>query len=200
VDCYDCYGCKYCQDSSNCSDSAFLKDCVGCRHCLFCSNLQSKEYCIFNKQVSKEEFEAAWSKLSSRQYCLEQQKIFKDWHMQFPKRAFHGVNNEDVSGDYIDSSKNSHGCFDSSKQWDCRHCCQAWDGLKDSMDTQECGLSEFLYETAYMGENCQNTYFTCLSPGGCLYNVFYSMYCIHGKNLFGCFGMRKSEYHVLFNI
>ncbi len=72
VDCYQiekcqyCYECQYCvntykssfcflcDDSSECLFSYRLQN---CKNCLFCTHLRGKQYCIFNEQLSREEYE-----------------------------------------------------------------------------------------------------------------------------------------------
>ena len=47
----DAYQCFYCYDIRH------------CEHCFGCVALQHKKYCIFNKQYTKEEYEAKLAKL-----------------------------------------------------------------------------------------------------------------------------------------
>ena len=44
-------------DSDECINSMFLTSCLNLQNCLGCVNLRHKNYCIFNKQYSKEEYE-----------------------------------------------------------------------------------------------------------------------------------------------
>ncbi|MDP2669632.1 MAG: hypothetical protein Q8O99_01105 [bacterium] len=68
---YECIGVSKCQNifyahnCSSCSDSALLYGCHGCHHCIGCTNLVNKSYHLFNKPVSKDEFDAARKKLFS---------------------------------------------------------------------------------------------------------------------------------------
>jgi hypothetical protein len=61
--CYEClcssnlYQCFYSYYSQNCSNSMGLYACKNMKNSLFCSNLNDKEYYIFNKKSSKEEYE-----------------------------------------------------------------------------------------------------------------------------------------------
>ncbi len=52
----DCYNVNFSRYSYNCSDSSFLLNCRSCRNCFACVNLQQKEYHIFNKPYSPEEY------------------------------------------------------------------------------------------------------------------------------------------------
>jgi hypothetical protein len=60
-----CYGCTYsftcnecffCNDCMNCSRSSYLTSCYNCMDCFGCAQLDDKQYCILNKQYSKEEY------------------------------------------------------------------------------------------------------------------------------------------------
>lgn len=53
----NCYNVRYALNSQDCRDSAFLFDCRNTKDSLFCWNLRNKQYCYFNQQLSKEEFE-----------------------------------------------------------------------------------------------------------------------------------------------
>jgi hypothetical protein len=59
IRCYDSKLLNNCFEvswSAKCSDSLFCHNCYGLRHCMFCFHLASKEYCIANRQYTKEEY------------------------------------------------------------------------------------------------------------------------------------------------
>ena len=47
---------KMCYRSSRCENSEYLIGCMDCRNCFGCVGLRKKEYCIFNKQYTEEEY------------------------------------------------------------------------------------------------------------------------------------------------
>src|SRR3989344_1450804 len=53
----DSFKIKYDYFSSNCIDSDFIFDCRNCQNCFGCVNLRNKNYCWFNEQLSKEEYQ-----------------------------------------------------------------------------------------------------------------------------------------------
>lgn len=71
--CQYCYSCQYCvntykslccflcDDSSECLFSYRLQN---CKNCMFCANLRGKQYCIMNKQYTKNEYEKKRQELS----------------------------------------------------------------------------------------------------------------------------------------
>ena len=68
VVCTDSYQLFYSQDSHNCVSSYFLYDCHGCVNCFGCSNLRSKSYCMWNKQLSKQEYDKRISEFDLTKY------------------------------------------------------------------------------------------------------------------------------------
>lgn len=193
VDCSNCYNSSFLQDCSNCSDSMFLKNCIGSKNCLMSNNLRNKEYVVENKQVSKEEFMEYKKKLTSYIALEEAKKQFAEMKQQYPQKSMHGLQNENVSGDYLTNCKDCENCFDSDDLWDCKSVFQAFDKLKDAMDIQECGDGEMLYECAFAGYGLYNVLFSahCLGEPN---NLTYSTHSPHSKNLFGCIGVMHKEY------
>jgi len=52
-DCINCKDCKYCKHCEDCED---CEDCKDCKYCEDCAWLSNKQYCISNKQYTKEEY------------------------------------------------------------------------------------------------------------------------------------------------
>jgi hypothetical protein len=193
IDCQKCYDSSYLQDCSNCRNSMFLKNCIGCSNCLMCSNLQNKTYHIENNPVSKEQFDAAMLTLRSRPAIEASKKHFEEFCLQFPQKAVHGMQNENVSGDYLTQCKNASDCFDSTDLWDCKHIYRGWMPVKDSMDCEAPGEAEKLYECAVVGYNAYNLLF-CSNGLDQISDELYTTFCMHCSNLFGCCGLRNKKY------
>ncbi len=195
IDCLQCYNCRYLQDSTNCTDSFFLKNCTGCKNCILCSNVMNKEYCIENKQVTKEQYEAAAAALTSSSALEQTGKYFAAFKEKFPQKFMHGVQNENATGDYLTHCKNAEHCFDSSNLWDCKYVFQAFNPLKTAMDIQECGDAERLYECTCLGYNAYDLRF-CMFTLADTSEALYCMNCPHSKHCFGCVGLQHKEYCV----
>jgi len=193
IDSVACYSCAYLQDCDNCSDSVFLRNCIGCKHCLMCSNLRNKEYYIENKPVSKKEFETIRAMLTSSSRLMTARGHFEKLRLQYPQKYMHGVLNENVSGDYLTHCKNAYRSYDCNDLWDCRYCFQAFMGLKNCMDTQECGEAEKVYESAFVGYNGHTILFSSHTLGDAS-NILYSLCCPHSSHLFGCAGVMHRKY------
>jgi len=56
LECRDSYGCTYVFASERCRDCHFSNLLVSCSDCFGCVGLTHKQYCIFNKQYSKEDY------------------------------------------------------------------------------------------------------------------------------------------------
>ncbi|MFH0820795.1 MAG: hypothetical protein V1908_03405 [Candidatus Peregrinibacteria bacterium] len=194
VDCVKCYNLHYSQDCTNCSDSAFLKNCIGCKKCFMCSNLKNKEYYIFNKQYDQATFEKLMQSLSSNTSLA---KYFKDWSafkLQFPQRYMRGIQNENVTGDYLVYSKDALECFDSMQLWDCKYFTRAFGSSQNCMDCDECGdgISEF-FNTTFCGYNEQRFRCSMFCFSECS-QLDYCFYTHYSQNCFGCLGLRHKKY------
>ncbi len=194
VDCYDCQRILWCEDCKNCSDSYFLKSCVGCKNCLFCTNLTQKQYCIRNKQFSKEDYYKQLDNTDfSKADLLDNVKnIFQDMKKGMSVKNFSGVKNDNVSGDHIDSSKNALEVFDSKWLEDCRYC-QSIFYSKNCMDFCYWGQeSSWIYEVHAAGRGCSNMLF-CNESWDSNKNLIYSDQCMFSSDLFGCCGIRHGK-------
>lgn len=196
IDCNKCYNCYFCQDCDNCSNSFFLKNCIGCKHCLMCSNLKNKEFYIKNKKTSPEEYKKALKFLKSHSDIENAKKMFEEIKVKYPQKYMHGVQNENVTGDYLTNCKNAEICFDSRGLWDCKYVYQAFNPLKNCMDIQECGDAERLYECAFLGYDAFNSKFSHHILGN-QSDIEYCTFCPHSNNLFGCIGLRHKQYCIL---
>lgn len=197
VDCEGCYNSFFLQDCEQCTDSAFLKNCIGCKHCFMSSNLRHKEYYVFNKPVSKEEYEGFMRRLGSWSAIQADKRYFASYKLEYPQKFMHGAHNESVRGDYLVNCKNAEYCFDSRDLWDCKYFDQSFMDAKDCMDVQECGdKAELLYETAFSGYSIYNLKFClhCLSPNR---NLTYCNYCVSCEDCFGCIGLQRKKYAIL---
>ncbi len=196
VDCLTCYNSAYLENSENCSDSYFLKNCIGCVKCIFSVNLRNKKFYIRNQPVSETEYQTFVEQLRKYGEIQKTKEEFSRYEKEFPRKYMHGTHNEDVLGDYLVHSKNSQYCFDCSYLWDCKYVCQAWNPIKTSMDIQECGDGDHLYECTICGYNSVNMLFCAACLDECS-DIQYSMYCFHSSNLFGCMGLRHKKYCIL---
>lgn len=197
VDCVKCYNSKFLQDCTNCIDSWFLKNCTGCRNCIMSVNLYQKEFYVGNEFVGKEKYLEIVAKLKSRKVQEQCFSRLQEMSKTVAVKYLHGLQNENVLGDYLTNSKNADHCFDSMKLWDCKYVYQAFSDLKTCMDIQQCGLNtELLYESAFCGYNAYHLLFSIRNLGQCNDHI-YTQFSPHSSNLFGCMGLRRKQYCIL---
>lgn len=97
-----------------------------------CWNLRSKEYCILNKQYTREEYKKKLSEinLGSRK---EMKKLEKHFLEQVQQKALHranmNTNCENVTGNFVVNSKN---CENTSLYQETENTINAIRGYKDS--------------------------------------------------------------------
>jgi len=138
IDCYcvhDCELCYECIESSkmfksmrcqycvNCAHCTFCLNCENCTNCFGCVNLIGKNYCIFNEQYSKEEYQKKIKEYDFSYANIQSlKKQFHDFTMQHPHRYARLVNAENSVGDDFINVKNCFDCFALEDTEDMRYC------------------------------------------------------------------------------
>jgi hypothetical protein len=208
--CEDCYesfwltGCTRAFYSSNCENSfdiAFCKNCAGCSSCFGCVGLRNKQYYILNVPYSKEEYEKhvaafEWRRFENLARIRAEAAAF--W-MRFPNRYLEGLHNTNVSGNYIDHSKNVRQSFLIRDGENIRYSqyMQELPGSKDCYDFSIWGdNNQLAYEAVACGIGTYNIRF-CLFVQEDVRNIEYSVLCSGSSDLFGCVGIRKKQYCIL---
>ncbi|MCB0360645.1 MAG: hypothetical protein KDD44_13450, partial [Bdellovibrionales bacterium] len=197
VACTECYNLRYAVNSHNCIDSAFLRNCRACRNCFGCVNLVSKQYCYFNKQLSKAEYERAIAShdLGARSQVQALGDRFEQFRLDFPYKYMIGEQNENVTGNSVFSSRDSHDCFDASEVWDCNYC--SWfHQAKDCMDCFSWGFpAELCYECVEVGGGSYQSAFSVTVVNS--QQIYYCYQAYNSKNCFGCVATKKNEHFIL---
>jgi len=197
VDCKNCFNVKYSSNSYSCSDSYFLQNCRGSNNCFGSVNLVNKQYVFFNQQLSKEEYKGRLEKLElHKRSSIERiASLFEEHRLKFPYKYMIGEQNENASGNVINTSKNTSNCFDVSDLEDCKYC--GWfHKSKDCMDIYAWGFGvEKSYECMEAGDKSNQVLFCVTTYNG--NNVFYGYGNRNVSNLFGCASLRHKEYCIL---
>ncbi len=206
--CEDCYqgfwltSCSKSIFSSQCENSfnmMFSKNCSGCQDCFGCVNLRKKSYCIYNEQYSREDYleKIKSFNLGSHESLEKIKKDVMNFWMKFPNKYLEGLQNTNVSGNYINHSKDVKNSFMIREGQNLHYCqyIQEGTGNKDCFDYSIWGdNNEVLYECHSCGINTANMKF-CLLCQENVHDIEYSMFCIGGsENLFACVGLRKKSY------
>lgn len=190
------YRAFFCDFIKRCADTWFCYDCINCKDCFMCTNVRNKQYCIRNKQYSREAYEAEMAKImpmSATRLNEFRQEYITLKKTQAIRPAIYELQSTDSLGDLLFHSKNCYFCFDSIKMEDCRF---SFDGIdvKDSMDIYHVGWAELMYEThavsyGYSYIACHFSYDNR--------NILYCD-CVHNsQNLFGCAGLNRKKYCIL---
>lgn len=184
-----CYQTFFSQDCSDCHNVWYSRDLVGCTNCYGCINLRKKNYCIFNVQYTKEEYEEKIKTFDP----AEAEKFF----LTQPRRQFHGFKNQNVSGDYIFNSKNVRNSYWVDDGEDVRYgqFLQALHTRKAYDYTSFAFQAEWIYECCWVGLNSSNIKFSFWNYEA--HDLEYCYGCHGGENLFGCVGLKKGEYCIL---
>ena len=196
TDCTSCNQVFFSQKCTGCIDSAFLYDCRNCQNCLFSYNLRNKNYYVFNKQVSREEFEKTKKETLGSRPLLE--KALADFRKNLAENAIHkfitGERNHNVSGEFISNSKNVHNSYYIDNGENEKYAVRGGVGQKDAMDVFGVHSGELCYE-------CNNIDFS----SRCFFSLngennmssSYLIDCDHANNSFGCISVHKKEYCIL---
>ena len=202
-DSYDLLRCEYCWEcihgsnlyqcvfSKNCHNSSnliYCEDCRGCRDCLGCAELRNKSFCLFNKELSEEEYRqaaAAWqTRLGSKELFAARIRS---------KRKTYNVNCEDCTGEQLVNCSRCRACFSLKESQDCRYVGSGTDD-RDCWDCNFMDNSELLYYSTNLRHNyrvlfCAKVWYSN--------ETLYSLNCYNSSNLFGCSGMKRNSYCIL---
>lgn len=190
--------------SEDCVDSFdvyFSKNLSGCSNCFGCINLRNKNYHIFNKPYTKEEYEKKIKEFKLDSFTeVEKLKkeVYKFWQT-IPHKFMHERHSVNVSGDYVYESKNAHFIYQGRFIEDGRYCQWITTGpVKDIYDYTEWGdNAQRVYECITVGEYVDNVKFSYFGAFKHSMNVEYSSECISSSDIFGCIGLRKKQYCIL---
>jgi len=196
INCTKCYQASFSEDCSDCQNIAFSKNLANCQDCVGCVNLRNKKYHIFNEPYSKEEYleKLKELKLNTREGIQAAQEKLAEISPRYISKYIHGLQNKDVSGDYISNSKASQECYDADSLEDCKH-------INHGDHAKNCQDAYVIVENSqYSYEVVSAIALNNVKAGYCVWNGFdisYSDTCENCNNLFGCVGLRKKQYCIL---
>jgi len=198
--CYECtkthesYHSFWCLNSKNLNDCFFCEDCHACKHCFGCFGLRQKEYCVYNKQLTKNEYESFMSNFHFTYPEIETAKRkFKDFSLTIPHKNLQNLNAEDCVGDYITASKKCVDCFDVMNSENIKY---VWDGvLNNSMDCFNTGTADYIYESLAV-YNSNNLKF-CDKCNSSSSDLLYCDFCSGCESCFGCTNLSHKKYCIL---
>ncbi len=207
-DCHDCYELLdarkcYCVhfsfDVRDCRDSFFLYDCQGCQDCYGCFGLFNKQYFLYNKLLSEDEYKVELAKI--RTLSLSEQKARFEKFLHENGYAWYlpkNTRSENISySSRVFDSKNASYCSIANDCEDIRYSGR----LRDTRLALDChnwwDRFDRAYECLVVGEAASDIYFSTWVWANTA-RIFYSAYCIGNvRDCFGCVGLRESEYCIL---
>jgi hypothetical protein len=200
VTCINCYQTVFSQNCEDCVDVSFSYGLRGCNNCFGCVNLHKKSYHIWNEPYTKEEYEKKLKSFgmdSHKNIVVLKEKAYEFWK-KFPKKYYFGVQNLNVTGDYLEHSKNAKVCFGCSNLEDSKFCSFVSNGPVKTT-----------YDFTHYGDNTELVN-ECLQSGRGIYNVrsgwgvwnnsknvHYSITISGASDVFGCVGLKKKQYCIL---
>ncbi|MBP6925649.1 MAG: hypothetical protein KBC22_01145 [Candidatus Pacebacteria bacterium] len=188
------------EDCSQCLDVFFSKNLVGCTHCFGCINLRQKKYCMWNEQLTKEEYEEKMAQYELDKYSVIQDlrlKAYEFW-LQHPRKYIDAHHVVDSTGDYIAYAKNCQNIYQSRLIEDSKFCSFMTVGkTNDCYDICEWGANlQLSYEGITVGDESQGIKF-CFGSWKGASDTEYCMMTPGSRNCFGCCNMKKAEYCIL---
>ncbi len=194
--CFKCYKLQYAFNCRDCIESIFLYDCRNVQNCFMCWNLRNKQYCIRNKQYTKEEYFEKIKEFDTRSFqgitalreqfkkILEQEAVHRE---NFNLQVTHST------GNFMTECKNCIDCRFIERGENCRHCWRATD-LKDCIDC----VGNFNAEKSALVSLGEATYESIgtLYSLNCRYSAYLD-YCQDVEYCFGCSGLKKKKYCIL---
>ena len=180
----------------SCQDVHFSFDCKNCSNLIGCSNLRNKEYYIFNKKVSKDEYKKFTDEYLNGSY--EQREKLKKKSEEFwktqPQRARFVQRSYKVTGDLIMESRNVSG-LGLEKSENIKHGLYILEG-KDSYDVTSIWGVDKSYEVLAANKIYQ-IFFSHTILDHSL-EVYYSSYLLtQSQYCFGCASLDKKKYCIL---
>lgn len=185
---------KFCFE---CRDTWFSFDCRNCSNIIGCSGLRHKNYCIFNKQVTKEEYEAFVKEYlnGSRENYEKVKNAALEFFKSKPQRASLIEKSINCSGNLIKESKNCLDCYNVDKSENVRFGVYDLD-LKDSYDLTSCWKINSSYEMLGAFGGVSNVKFSMYVLNMSI-DSDYATFVINCQNVFGCAYLRNGKYVIL---
>lgn len=202
VDPFKAFNCTYLENCANIRDSDFCAWCTNSDNLFGCVKLQGKSFCIFNRQLSEQEYKekvAEYKKWPVERIFAEMEKI----RLQFPFTQTNGANNDNADfGNYMHYCKNCYMSFDAAFDENCAyvydtfHCRNTYDASYEYQDDLVYegvdSITIFNSDFIVYSKNCSDSayIFNSANLQNCLGCVFLTnkQYCILNRQ----FG--KDEY------
>ncbi len=188
------YHCQYVQNCENCSDCFFGIDLKGCSDCIACVGLRQKRFCLWNEQLTEEEFRTRTAGINPGSWAQVRQlrEKFDAWSLQFPRLYANLQNCEGCSGNNLFNCKDVRGwsIFNAEA---CKYVDRS-DGPVHSYDIINTGGPQWCYDCVTPDESYRTHFSTwCWKCK----NVMLSDNCHSCESCLGCIGLKRAKYCIL---
>jgi len=181
----------------DCQETYFSFDCKGCSNIFGCTGLRRKQNYIFNKPVSKENFQKFLkdNPLGSYRNLKELKQRSEEFWKTQPQRAVFMDKTVNSTGNIIKESKNCAECWNAEKTEDSKWIMYTLQ-VKDSYDTTSVWWGERCYEFIAGSEQLSNIRFTRAATRASSF-IEYCDFMTGCHNCFGCFNLKQKKYCIL---
>ncbi|MBP7823448.1 hypothetical protein KA050_03795 [Candidatus Gracilibacteria bacterium] len=198
-DCLDtirCNSCVSCQESRDCQECYFSYQLKNCQNCIACSGLVGKQYYIYNKPSTAEEFKKTLALLQSDlTVWMKAKSVFEKIRSESVRPESQFVNCENCAGDHLQNSRDCFESYDGLNGENLRYVLNFMDG-KDCAWAYSLGwpFSELCSHGSVIrgSTNVHYSYYayTCK-------DIWYSDSCLNSSDLFGCLGVNHGQYAIM---
>jgi len=191
------YNCKYSYWSSKCIGCNFILNCNNCQNCFGCVNLVNKNYCIWNIQYTKEQYQEKMKEFDMGSYGFIEKfnKEFWKFSLKFPRKYANITNSINSTGDDLRNNKNVLNTFGTYDSENLNYCFISLK-QKDAMDVSYNLGALLSYELMSGATNGFNIKFVIMGNIN-LRDSDYLHSCKSSSNLFGCIGLKNKQYCIL---
>ncbi|MCX6791159.1 MAG: hypothetical protein NTV62_03145 [Candidatus Gribaldobacteria bacterium] len=203
INCERCWKTFFSRDCFDCLSAILSSDCRSCQNILGCSGLRNKQYCLFNQQVSKEEYQKFINDNplgSSKKLAGLKQKAYATWVLT-PKKYSQILKCNNAKGCFITESKNVENAWYADKSEDSKHLFITA-SIKDSYDCSSLGWAESCYEMGHCVGVGSSKFSAFVLGGGSaeVMGAFNLQYCLatpSTSDCFGCCNLKSKKYCIL---
>lgn len=193
TDAYKCFNSNYLENCLSTNDSWYSYKCINSKNLFGCVSLRNKSYCVFNRQLTPEEYEKAIAKY--RTWPPEKVlAIVEELKKRYPFTQTNEHHNENTNfGNYMSFNKNCYLIFDSNHNTESCY-------IYDTINQQNC------FDISYSDESQVSYQATdSVKLFNCDYIVYsnncqdssYVFNCVGLKNCLGAVGINHKQYLLL---
>lgn len=193
LDFVDSSNCYYSQSFARCYNIWYSWYMGDCHDCFGCANLDYKEYCIFNIQYTKDEYE---KKLPELKKMPRAEVLKKRLEIINKLPQIHSEHLDNKNSEYCDYAYflgNCYYCFDCAYDQDCGYLTASYE-CKDSWDCDFLIRGEQTTESSHSGD-----IYNCYEVTDCerCYDSYFLDDCSDCHNCFGCTKLSHKQYCIL---